>query len=380
MTTIFLLSLLFIGYAYFGYPLALAILSMVRNDVHRKGDIEPMVSFIIAAFNEERQIEEKIENTLKQGYPTDKFEIIVASDGSTDKTDEIVRSYGPQGIIHIRVPERKGKENAQKCAIDRASGEILIFSDVATILQPKAVSTIVKNFYDNAVGCVSSIDKFLDKDGRLSGEGTYVKYEMMLRALESKVNTLVGLSGSFFAARRQVCQEWAGNLQSDFNTVLSCVKQGLKGISDPDSIGYYTNIADEKKEFERKIRTVIRGISVFMKSLPLLNPVKYGLFSWQLLSHKLCRWLVPFAMLALLLSNMFLVFTNSHPFVVWTSVLILQLFFYLVAAVGSVSKTLASKSLVKIPSFFVTVNISIFIAWLKYLTGARVVSWEPSRR
>jgi cellulose synthase/poly-beta-1,6-N-acetylglucosamine synthase-like glycosyltransferase len=380
METIFLLSLSLIVYAYFGYPFMLVILSIIRRQAYRKGDIEPSVSFIITAFNEERQIKEKIENTLKQDYPRKKLEIIVASDGSTDGTDEIVRSYGPQGIIHLRIPERKGKENAQKCAIDKSSGEILIFSDAATTLQPRGVSTIVKNFCDDAIGCVSGIDKFIDNDGTPSGEGAYVKYEMMLRALESKVNTLVGLSGSFFAARRQVCQEWAGNLQSDFNTVLSCVKRGLKGISDPDSIGYYKNIIDERKEFERKIRTVIRGISVFMKSLPLLNPFKYGLFSWQLLSHKLCRWLVPFAMIALLLSNMFLVLSSSHALNAWTSIFVLQVLFYLIATIGSASKTLASKTLVKIPSFFVTVNISIFIAWLKYFTGERVVSWEPSQR
>lgn len=377
---IFWFSILFIFYAYLGYPLLLMIISLFKDHSVKRNDITPDVSFVITAHNEEKRIGGKIENTLAQDYPNDKMEIIVASDCSTDRTDEIVKSYQPMGIILLRAPKGKGKENAQKYAVDRATGDILIFSDVATILQPEAVSTIVRNFYDQAVGCVSSIDKFIEKDGTLSGEGAYVKYEMTLRALESKVNTLVGLSGSFFAARRAVCQEWASDLQSDFNTVLNSVKIGLKAISDPDSIGYYKNVADERKEFERKVRTVIRGISVFMKSLSLLNPLKYGLFSWQLLSHKLCRWLVPFAMIILLLSNILLVSFHSRPFTVWTSFLILQVLFYLLAIVGSVCKTFASKSLVRIPLFFVTVNISIFIAWLKYFNGTRIVSWKPSQR
>jgi cellulose synthase/poly-beta-1,6-N-acetylglucosamine synthase-like glycosyltransferase len=380
MKIVFFLSLLFIVYAYFGYPLMLVILSLFRDRPVRKEDVEPTVSFVVAAFNEEGQIGKKIENTIGQNYPKEKLEIIIASDGSTDRTDNIVGAYRPEGVIHLRIPERKGKENAQKQAISRAKGEILIFSDVATILPPAGVSTIVRNFRDASVGCVSSVDKFIDKYGTISGEGAYVKYEMMLRTFESRVNTLVGLSGSFFAARREVCQEWVPDLQSDFNTVLNSVKLGLRGVSDPDSIGYYKNIEDERKEFERKVRTVIRGITVFMKRRALLNPLKYGLFSWQLLSHKLCRWLVPFALIILFFSNMMLVLSYDHLITSWTPFLILQLLFYFVAIVGSVSKPLASISCVKIPSFFVTVNVSIFVAWLKYFNGTRMASWEPSRR
>ena len=196
----------------------------------------PSVSYIITAYNEEKRIKEKIENSLGQDYPKEKLEIIVASDCSSDGTDEIVRSFEENGIKLVRAPERKGKENAQKHAVDAANGEILVFSDVATVLKPDGISNIVRNFSDPAIGCVSSEDKFVDKDGNVSGEGAYVKYEMFLRKLESKVNTLVGLSGSFFAARRQVCENWATDLQSDFNTLLNSVKLGLRGISDPNSI------------------------------------------------------------------------------------------------------------------------------------------------
>ena len=124
------------------------------------------------------------------------------------------------------------------------------------------MSTIVANFADPTVGCVSSVDRFIDAEGRVSGEGAYVRYEMFLRALETRVNSLVGLSGSFFAARREVCQRWAADRQSDFSTLLNAVELGLRGVLDPRTAGYYRNIADDRRELERKIRTVVRGIFV----------------------------------------------------------------------------------------------------------------------
>jgi glycosyltransferase involved in cell wall biosynthesis len=373
---VFWTSGLFIFYAYLGYPLLLMALSVFRNRPVRRGNITPTVSFIITAYNEEKRIREKIENALKQDYPGDKLEILVASDCSRDRTDEIVRSYQSHGIRLVRAPERKGKESVQKLAVAEATGEILVFSDAATGLRPDGVSNIVKNFNDPTVGCVSSTDRFIDPAGAISGEGAYVRYEMFLRNLETKVNSLVSLSGSFFAARREVCRNWAVDLQSDFNTLLNAVKMGLRGISDPDSIGYYKSIADEKKEFERKVRTVVRGISVFMKSLPMLNPFRHGLFSWQLFSHKLCRWLVPFAMILAFFSNAILIPRSG----VYLYAFIFQLAFYTVALGGIWINRSSMKNILKIPSFFVLVNLSILNAWYRYARGERMVRWNPSER
>ena len=368
-------SVFFIFYAYIGYPLTLMLISILRQRPVNKGAITPDVSLIITAYNEENRIREKIENSLNQSYPKDKLEIIVASDCSSDATDVIAASYKPQGVKLIRASERKGKESTQKLAVDAASGEILVFSDVATILTPEGILNIVKNFNDPTVGCVSSVDKFIDPDGTINGEGAYVRYEMFLRALESRVTTLVGLSGSFFAARKEVCRNWAVDLQSDFNTLLNSVKQGLRGVSDSDSIGYYKTIKDEKKEFDRKVRTVLRGISVFMKSLAFLNPFNYGLFSWQLFSHKLCRWLVPFAMVSAFVSN----FLLAGDFVFYQIIFLLQVAFYFVALLG-ITTNLFSKNILKLPSFFVVVNLSILNAWYFYIRGKRMVTWNPSQR
>lgn len=374
---VFFASVALIVYAYAGYPLALSLLSLFRARQVEKADVTPPVTFIITAYNEEKRIVEKLENTLALIYPRGQLEILVASDCSSDGTDEIVNFYKDRGVQLVRAPARKGKEAAQKLAVEMAKGEILVFSDVATILTEQAVSNIVKNFHDPTVGCVSSVDRFLDQDGRVSGEGAYVRYEMFLRSLETRVNSLVGLSGSFFAARSMVCkQAWSDDLQSDFNTVLNSMRLGLRGVADPESVGYYKNIADERKEYDRKVRTVLRGISVFMRSLALVNPLRHAMFAWQLLSHKLCRWLVPFGMMTAFVSNAFLAFSSR-----WYAILFLiQILFYSVALGGIVWKPLLRLPIIKLSSFFLLVNASIFQAWVRYCSGERLVTWEPSKR
>lgn len=376
MEALFWLSIGFIGYAYIGYPLGLYVIGLVRSRPVMKSEYRPTVAVIITAYNEEKRIREKLENSLKLEYPREKLQLVVASDCSTDATDEIVRSFAPSGIRLVRSDVKGGKETAQKLAVESTTEEILVFSDTATILESKAIIEIVNNFSDKSVGCVSSVDRFIDTDGVVSGEGAYVRYEMALRSLESRVNTLVGLSGSFFSARREVCRNWAPDLQSDFNTLLNSIRLGLRGVADPNSIGYYRNLVDQRKEYERKVRTVVRGISVFMRSLSLLNPVRYHLFAWQLFSHKLCRWLVPFAMIGALLSN--LVLAASSPF--YQVMLLAQATFYVLAFLYLLTQQLPNIGVLRIPSFFVMVNISILDAWIRYFRGQRIVSWNPSKR
>jgi cellulose synthase/poly-beta-1,6-N-acetylglucosamine synthase-like glycosyltransferase len=374
--TVFWVSVGFVFYAYAGYPLLLMLIGLVRNRPIKKASFQPTVSFIITAYNEEKRIREKLLNTLRQDYPRELLDLVVASDCSTDGTDDLVRSFESSGIRLVRSDTKGGKEAAQKLAVDSTSGGILVFSDTATMLEPAAITMIVRNFSDPTVGCVSSVDRFIDTDGTVGGEGAYVRYEMLLRQLETRVNTLVGLSGSFFAARRSVCRNWAPDLQSDFNTLLNSVRSGLRGVADPESVGIYKNLSDQKKEYERKVRTIVRGISVFMRSLSLLNPFRYHLFAWQLFSHKLCRWLVPFAMIAALAANAVLASSSSF----FQGTLVSQVVFYAVALAYLATKRLPSFGMLRIPSFFVMVNLSILDAWIRYFRGERIVSWSPSKR
>jgi len=373
LTPLFWFSAAFVFYAYVGYPLALLGFSRVLRRVVRKGDITPRVSLIITAHNEERVIEAKIQNTLALVYPKTHLEMIVASDCSSDRTDDIVRSHAAAGVRLVRAPQRLGKENAQRHAIEAATGEICVFSDAGTSLAPDGIAKIVRNFNDPTVGCVSSVDRFMTADGKMTGEGAYVQYEMRLREWESRVGSLVGLSGSFFAARRGICHPWAVDLPSDFHTVLNAIRHGLRGVSDPESIGYYRDVADAGREFNRKVRTVSRGLSVLIRHPGFLNPFQYGLFAWQIFSHKLCRWLVPFFLIAALISNGLLLSCGTA----FRLFFLIQCLFYAAAGAARVIPF----RLARIPYYFVVANLAILVAWYRYLfLGGGPTTWAPSRR
>jgi hypothetical protein len=195
---------------------------------------------------------------------------------------------------------------------------------------------------------------------------------MFLRALETRANTLVGLSGSFFAARRDVCRNWAADRQSDFSTMLNAIDLGLRGVLDSCTAGYYRTIVDSRCESQRKTRTVVRGIAVLARNARMLNPFRYGLFAWQLASHKLCRWLVPFAMIGAAAGNAVLVSHGAFYQLTFGA----QVAFYAVAAAGLWTGAHA----LRVPAFLVSSNVAILIAWLRFASGERITCWNPSER
>jgi len=362
-------------YSYFIYPVILLVLPK-KSFSSQNGNNLPFVTLIITAHNEQERIQQKLENTLNIDYPDDAKEILVASDGSTDATNSIVEKFSGKGVKLVHVTERKGKENAQLAAIQIAKGEILVFSDVATQIPADALHHLADSFCDSRVGAISSEDRFLSADGKVAGEGAYVKYEMWLRQLESKVHSLVGLSGSFFAARKEICENWDINVPSDFNTALNSVTKGYIAISDPGVLGYYPNLKDDSKEYQRKLRTVIRGMAAVVEKPEVINPFKLGFFAFQVISHKLMRWLVPWFMLILLASSFFVyVHGPFYMLVFWSQVL-----FYLVAAMGMFMPKLREHTFFKLPFFFVQVNLALADAGIRFLRGKRITMWEPSKR
>ncbi|MBE0604452.1 MAG: glycosyltransferase family 2 protein [Deltaproteobacteria bacterium] len=372
---IFWISVFLVFFSYFGYPISLWLLGRIHRKGHVKRPVHPQVTIIITAYNEEKRIKDKLENTLSLIYPKGKLQILVASDGSTDRTNEITESYRGSGVELLAIKTRAGKESAQRDAMKAARGEIIVFTDVATIIEPNGIEEIVSNFADPEIGCVSSEDRLLDRDGKPSGEGFYVRYEMVLRRLESRVNSLVGLSGSFFAARRAVCIDLSPDMQSDFRTLLNSRKMGLRGVSDPAVTGSYLDVSEKSREFDRKVRTVLRGLTVFFRHLEFLNFFRYGFFSYQYFCHKLLRWLVPCMMMTALTANAFLLGESS----IYATIFVLQILFYCFALLGWRKNGECGK-LLKIPYYFVSVNLSIFVAWLKYIGNQRVVMWNPSDR
>jgi len=369
-------SVSLIFFAYFGYPMTLLLVGWVRGRDVNRAMVIPSVTFIVTVHNEERRIKDKLDNTLSLDYPKEKLQVLVASDGSSDRTNEIVRGYRDQGTELLDMPDRRGKENAQKEAVKSATGDIIVFSDVATAMEIGGLRQLVSNFDDPTVGCVSSEDRLLRKDGKPSGEGLYVRYEMWLRRLESRANSLVGLSGSLFSARKGVCANFSGEMQSDFRTVLNSVKMGLRGVSDPLVVGLYQDTADQEREWDRKIRTVVRGLTVLFRHLELLNVFQYGLFSYQLFCHKLLRWSVPFFLILALVANLVLI----HSSFIYSILLLLQLSLYVFGILGLLIPKTQYMIPIRIPMYFLGVNASILFAWWRYLRGQRIVTWTPTKR
>ena len=226
------------------------------------------------------------------------------------------------------------------------------------------------------MGAVSSEDRFISRDGKLVGEGAYVKYEMWLRSLESDRGGLVGLSGSFFGARREACQNWDFLTCSDFNVARNCARIGLIAVNCPEMVGYYPDLADPQKEYLRKVRTVLRGISAIPRHPWVLNPLRMGMFAFEVWSDKIMRWGVPWFMLLFFLVTLLLQGQGA----LYTLALVAQIAFYAVALLGWKFEKLRDFAPVRIVLFFVQSNIAIADATLQYLTGKRVVVWTPSER
>ena len=363
-------------WTYVGYGVFLKIISIFMPARCFPDSYVPSISVIITAHNEEKNIAAKLENTLTAGYPKDKKQIVLISDGSTDNTVTIAEKILRPNIDLVFTQNRSGKHHGQGKGIEIASGEIIVLTDATTFLKEDALLKIVRAFADPKVGCVSGLDQPEFTDSSALGEGIYVKYEMKIREYESKINSLLGVSGSFFAIRKELCDQWRGDISSDFYLPIKSFMRGYISILDIEAIGYYKVIDDPAAEFRRKIRTVVHGLDVLAISKAALNPFRYGFFSFQLLSHKLLRWIVPFNMILVLVINVVLIKLGWLYYILG----VLQLCFYLAIIISYLIKPAREIIVFRIPHFFYLANISILIAWFKYLGGERYHKWEATKR
>ena len=366
----------FLIYTFAGYPLLLWLISLWHSRPHQRAAVQPKVSLIVPAHNEAALLKSKIENSLELAYPKDKLEIILASDASDDNTADIGRSFAKDGVKLVEIADRRGKHYAQMVARDVSQGEILVFTDASVQLESDVLQRIVSNFADPSVGCVSSEDQVVKPKRSWVGEQFYVLFEMWLRSLEARVGSQVSVSGSFFAARREVCKAWHPEQSSDFFIPLHAVAQGRRAITDPECHGHYTVVRSEKAELHRKVRTIVHGLAVFFSHLEMLNPLRYGFFSWQLISHKLFRWLVPFGMLCLLVSNGFLWKIGAF----YRVSLVLQAGVYGSALLALGTDRFAQFKAFRLASFFLLGNAATLMAWVKFCSGERFAAWQPTRR
>jgi cellulose synthase/poly-beta-1,6-N-acetylglucosamine synthase-like glycosyltransferase len=360
-------------YSYLLYPLLLMLIPR-RARGARDASVLPVVTIVIACRNEQKRLRHKIENTLATRYP--RREVVVASDASDDGSDAIAAEYTAQGVRLVRSPQRRGKEHAQGLAIAAAAGDIIVFTDTGTDLPPESIDELVESFHYKSVGAVSSEDRFISADGKSVGEGAYVRYEMWLRQLESDRRGLVGLSGSFFAVRRALLNSWDPTIPSDFACALMVARARLIAIANPKVQGIYKDVSDSGAEYGRKVRTAIRGMTAVLKQAEVLNPFRFGLYSFQVWSHKVMRWLVPWFLLGLLVSTWLLAPRN----VAYQIFLGLQIAAYAVVLLAHWLPALRTFAPLRIWYYFVQVNLALATAALQFLAGKRVIVWNPSTR
>lgn len=373
MEAVFWLSALAVVYPYVLYPGLLRLLGAADRIPAADGRLPlPSVTMVIPVSNEASRIVAKIANTEALTFPRERLQVIYVSDGSTDRTVELIRANAAPGTVLIDLPLRRGKAAGLNAGLAKATGEIVVFSDASIELEPEALEHIVRPFHDPRVGCVSGEDRI---EGH-GGEAWYGRYELFLRRLEANVHSIAGASGSFYAQRRHLCSDFAAGMAPDFLSVLRTVEQGARAISEPSAVGRMTSLKDPKREFERKVRTILRGITTLAAYARLMNPLRSGWFAVILISHKLLRWTAPVFLLLLLLIPLTRL---DSPF--FTAVFLLQLLAYAAAAAalagyGPVGNSLAGRGAL----YFASVNVAALMAWIQYSRGVRQEVWTPTDR
>ena len=254
-----------------------------------------MVSIVIPAYNEEAQIRGSIESLLAQDYPADRLQILVLSDASTDRTDEIVREFAPRGVELFRMPTRSGKTAAENASCSVLRGEIIVNSDSSIRLHPSAVRSLVMRMQDDRVGVASGRDVSIAHQSEANvTEAGYVGYEMWVRSLETRLGGIVGASGSGYAIRAELHRlPVRSDLSRDFSAALTARNHGFQAVSVDEALFFVPRTSSIRREYKRKVRTISRGVETLISQRQLLDPIQHGLFAWKLISHKVCRWLFP---------------------------------------------------------------------------------------
>lgn len=381
-TTAFLFyaSIFIISYTYVGYPIMLMGIAIWRKQKVKRSSFYPKVTIIIPVFNEENQIQDKIDNCLEFEYPNSKMEILVASDASTDRTDEIVRQYKGRGVRSVRLAIRGGKVSAQNFAVQQVDAEIIVFTDVAILCRPEALRLITENFYDPEVGAVSCRDMVIGDENQGDGERGYIRYDMLVRHFTSKIGSMIGVTGGFFAMRAEIAHGgWNPAFPPDFYAALRTIKRGLRVIEDDRVKAYYKTASRAWDELPRKVRTINRGMSALFASSnrSLLNPFRYGFIAIQLFSHKVLRWLSPVFFLILFVSNALICLDS--PFLFFAFIGQLCLYSIALAAFwGYKPKRL--QSFFNLSHYFLMANIALVQAWAEFFIGKRYIKWQPTKR
>jgi cellulose synthase/poly-beta-1,6-N-acetylglucosamine synthase-like glycosyltransferase len=376
------LALGFCLYTYLGYPAILKLLSVFRRSRRlREAPAEwPRISITVPVYNEAEVIAGTVDRILALDYPADRRQILVVSDASTDRTDEIVSSFFDRGVELLRLPRRLGKTGAENAARRHLTGEIIINTDASVRIHPEAVKQLVAAFADPTVGVASGRDvSVANLDEQASaGEEAYVEYEMWTRDVETQLGGIVGASGCLYAIRADLHRRYLPEaLSRDFAAALTAREHARRAVSVPEALCIVPLSASLHQEYRRKVRTSTRGIATLCYKRALLNPFRHGMFAWMLFSHKMCRWLVPWAMLSLLAALGALAFTAA-----WAGAAL--------AAFGALSvlagigllwpEDKEMPRLLALPAYVMAGNVAVLHGWLRVLARRLAPVWEPTRR
>jgi len=368
-----------IVYIYFGYPLTIAILAkMTKKAPINRADITPLVSLLIPAYNEEKVIKDKLENSLSLDYPKAKLEIIVISDCSNDKTDEIVGEFRRSGIKLIRQDKRQGKIAALNRAVPEAKGEIIVFTDANSMYKKDAVKKLVRNFNDERVGCVCGELKYTTQgviaSSAEAGESLYWRYERFIKIQESRLHSLLIANGSIYAIRKEFFLPIDEALADDFANPMRIARKGLSVIYEPEAVTVEKASNLLKEQFRQKVRIMTQG---YKASFGLKKEIFSSGFLriFEFFFHKFLRWFVPFFLIIIFISNLFLLVQSFYKII-----FISQFIFYGLALFGHLF--MRQQNLAKVfyvPTYFCMVNLASLIGVLNFFTSTQRVTWAKSK-
>lgn len=369
MTWVFWACLALMGYTYLGYPLWLCLRNRMRPRPVRRRDVLPTVSMVIAAHNEAAVLPAKLASLGELDYPAERLEIVVASDGSTDGTEKILEARAGERLRFILLPERQGKAAALNQAVQAARGEVIVFTDARQAMERESLRKLVSNLADAEVGCVSGELCLFDSGGKRSTEGVglYWSMEKMIRKWESSSGSVVGATGAIYAARRELVPALpAGTILDDVYIPMEIVRRGYRVVFEPEARAWDAASEGFLREFRRKVRT-LTGNYQLLQLMPWLltrgNPLRF-----ELVSHKLLRLLVPFALVGLLASAALL----SGSF--YRAFLMGQLVFYGVAPLAVVWPRFPGVGRVaNVALSFVVLNTAALVALVQFLAGKKEV-------
>lgn len=393
--SMFIIKLIFwtlvfiVFYAYLGYGILLYLIIRIRR-LFRSGkkkvfdsDYEPEVTLFIAAYNEKDFVGEKMKNITGLDYPSEKLHVMWVTDGSNDGTPELLRKFNNIEVYHLN--ERNGKIGAMNRGMKFVKTPIVIFSDANTLISRDSVRRIVSLFSDPRVGCVSGEKRISmhEKDSAAgAGEGLYWKYESTLKKWDAELYSVAGAAGELFAIRSDLFIEMEKDtLLDDFMISLRIAQQGYTIQYDPEAYAIESASADIKEELKRKIRISAGGIQSMIRMKSLLNIFRYGILSFQYISHRVLRWsLAPVSLLLMIPLNAVLAI-REQPFGIYSVLFLSQLFFYCLALIGWYLENNSIKSrILFVPYYFLIMNLSVFLGFRRYLQGSQPVNWERAKR